>query len=162
MIIKLNPYKKYEVIIDDGDFDLISKYNGWRFCKVTGYAFKQKYICKLPNGKEKYERILMHRLIMDCPKGMVVDHINRNKLDNRKENLRICTQSQNCFNSKLSKNNKSGFQGVSWLKCANKWHARIMVNRKTIYLGIFSELEDAIKARKQGEEKYFNNFTRTI
>lgn len=162
MIIKLNPYKKYKATIDSADFELVSKYNGWRFDKKTGYAYKSKYICTLPNGKEKYERIFMHRLIMNCPKRMVVDHINRDKLDNRKKNLRICTQSQNCFNGKLSRNNTSGYVGVSWLKCANKWSSTIMVKRKKIHLGVFEDKKKAIDARKKAEEMFFSGFNRTL
>lgn len=86
------------------------------------------------------------------------DHINKNELDNRRENLRKCTHQQNDFNRDLYKNNTSGFTGVIWVKQIQKWQAAIMLNRKTIYLGVFNNKEDAIKARLQAENKYFGEF----
>ena len=95
---------------------------------------------------------------MDCPKDMVVDHINMNPLDNRKCNLRICTMQQNNFNKKEQTNNTSGRVGVTWDKQTNKWRAQIQVNGKSIKLGRFKNKEDAIKARLQAEMKYYKEF----
>jgi len=100
----------------------------------------------------------MHRLIMNCPDDMDVDHIFHNTWDNRKEFLRIVTESQNQMNQKIRINNKSGIPGVNLNKKDNKWRARIRVNNKEIHLGYFNNKEDAIKARKKGEQKYFGEF----
>lgn len=103
---------------------------------------------------------LLHRLIMDCQDGMVVDHIGGHgtELDNRKINLRVCTHRENMMNAKVQKNNKSGVTGVTFER--NKWVARIMVDGKGIRLGTFDNKEDAIKVRKDAEEKYFGEFTK--
>ena len=92
----------------------------------------------------------MHRLIMGAPKGMVVDHINHDTLDNRKCNLRVCTQQENTRNKKA--------KGVCYHKASNKYIAYIIIDQKQKYLGLFKELEDAIKVRKEAEQKYFGDF----
>lgn len=85
--------------------------------------------------------------------GYVIDHIDQNKLNNQRSNLRFLTKAGNAINSKLSKNNTSGVKGV--VRFRNKWHAQIMVNGKHIHLGYYDKKEDAIEARRKGEEKYF-------
>lgn len=102
---------------------------------------------------------VLHRLIMNTPKGYVTDHINGDKLDNRRENLRICTQHQNSMNTRISKNNKSGVKGVSTTP-SGKYRARIMLNGVEIGLGRYETLEEAAKARKRAERKYFGEYVR--
>lgn len=98
----------------------------------------------------------MHHVVMGKPKnGMVVDHINKDKLDNRRCNLRIVNQSLNAFNQSLGKNNTSGVTGVSWDKKNKKWEVNIMVRRKNKKIGRFKDLSDAIAARVAAEIKYF-------
>ena len=87
----------------------------------------------------------LHRFVLKAKKGENVDHINGNKLDNRKENLRKCTRSQNFANRKKYTNNTSGYKGVS--KHGNKWQADIQINGKSKYLGIF-ELEGGLGCYK--------------
>ena len=108
--------------------------------KVDLRKDKTRYTCRI------------HRLIamafIPNPEGKpFVDHINNNTLDNRTENLRWATPTQNNFNSKISKNNTSGVKGVSYHKRDNKWIARIKINGKQTHLGSFDNKEDAIKAR---------------
>ena len=105
-----------------------------------------------------YIAILMHRLVMDCPDDMEVDHIFHNRYDNRKEFLRIVTRSQNGMNRNLQSNNISGATGVVWRSDKGKWNANIGINRKNIHLGYFNNFEDAVKTRKQAEEKYFGEY----
>lgn len=102
--------------------------------------------------------ILLHRLIMAPDDDMVVDHINHDKLDNRKDNLRICTQQQNMMNNKIRKNNTSGVTGVAWHKEKNKWRSVIMVNHKQIHIGYYSDIDDAIEARRNAEIEYFGEY----
>ena len=102
--------------------------------------------------KEKMEKF--HIDVMGKKKGYVIDHINRNKLDNRKSNLRFVTKSGNAANSKMFKNNTSGAKGVVQAK-SGRWVARLTLNGKNIYLGTYDTFEQAIDARKKGEEKYF-------
>ena len=87
---------------------------------------------------------------MSPSEDMVVDHINHNRLDNRKQNLRLCTQGENLRNKKV--------KGVTFDKRRNKWYARIMINRKNLHLGSFDTKEEAIEARKQAEIEYFGEY----
>ena len=88
----------------------------------------------------------------------IVDHRNRKKNDNRKENLRIATKQENNRNHKVRKDNESGVSGVVWMKPNNNWSAVIYINSKTKRCGSYSNIEDAIKARLQAEAKYFGEF----
>ena len=99
---------------------------------------------------------------MDCPDHLQVDHKDGNGLDNQKENLRICTQSQNLGNRGIMKSNTSGVKGVHWDKNAKKWRARLGMNGKRKCLGLFSNIDEAknvyIKAAKEFfGEYYFKN-----
>ena len=100
----------------------------------------------------------LHRFILKCTSENIVDHINHNVLDNRKNNLRICGVRENSINKCKMSNNTSGITGVYWKKDRNKWGARIVVNGKCIYLGYFVNKEDAIKIRKEAEVKYFGEY----
>lgn len=121
--------------------------------KFIWYVNKLGYAC---NDTEP--RKLMHSFIMDTPKGSVTDHINGNKLDNRKANLRICTQSQNMANSVMKKNNKSGYRGVSWNKKYLKWEAYLTKDYKHYFLGYFSKKEDAALAYNRRAKELFGEF----
>lgn len=128
------------------DLDDIDKVKQYKWCIVKGYAVR---------GSDSSG---IHRLIMNCPKGMVVDHINHNPLDNRKSNLRICTQRQNVINSSKRSNNTSGVTGVSWNKVKGKWMSVIVVDGKTVFLGYFKDIKYATYARKQAEMEYFGEY----
>lgn len=103
-------------------------------------------------------KIRLHRFVTNALKGLEVDHIQGNKLDNRKSQLRVCTHQQNSYNSKICKNNKSGVTGVCYDKNNKKWRAKIRVDGKEIWLGRYETFEDAVKVRKEAEEKYFKEF----
>lgn len=103
------------------------------------------------NGKRKK----FHIEIMGKKNGYVVDHEDRNKLNNQRNNLRFVTKSGNAANSKLSKNNTSGVKGVRKAR-SGRWVACLMLNGKNIYLGTYDTIEEAAEARRKGEEKYFN------
>lgn len=135
-----------KVIIDESDYKRVFPHK-WRINTLG-------YIGTKIDGKFFY----LHRFIANTPKGMVTDHINGNRLDNRKSNLRICTTRENVINSKLSVNSQTGFRGVSFRKNRNKFRAYLMVNRKQIFLGSYTKLKDAIKARIIGEKKYFGKY----
>lgn len=124
------------VFVDDDDYNYL---NQWKWHVISGsggvlYAYRQVRV----KGTKKFRKLKMHRIIMDNPKGLVVDHINHNTLDNRKANLRVCSNSQNIMNSIKRKKGLSKYKGVTKVKRANchKYHARIMYNRKSISLGI--------------------------
>jgi hypothetical protein len=121
-------------IVDDEDFERV---NQFKWCFDTGYAARK-------SGPRKAQvKIWLHRFIMQTPPGMDTDHINGNKLDNRKNNLRICTHSINLNNSKLARNNTTGFQGVSWSKDKKKWRATKGYFGKQFWLGYFDSPQKA-------------------
>lgn len=137
-------------LIDDEDLIKVSKYR-WH-CFNTGYVNAWKWNKEL----KKCFLISIARLVMDAPKGKEIDHIDRNKLNNQKSNLRFVDRATNVHNTGLSKNNSSGFKGVYFNKIKNKFKAYIMVNKKQCYLGWFNQLNEAIKARQLAEKKYWN------
>lgn len=139
-------------IIDDEDFRWISQ-TKW-FCH-HGNAETKRTI----GGRRVI--ISMAREIMKCPEGRVVDHINGDKLDNRKTNLRICTQAENTRNRGMSAHNSSGFKGVTFNKGVKRWIACIRLNGKNKHLGCFDSPEDAARAYDMAAEKNYGQFART-
>lgn len=105
-------------------------------------------------GAERY----VHRIVMNAGPDDYVDHINGDKLDNRRRNLRLCTQSENMRNARMRKDNRTGFVGVRWDKQRQRWAAQISACNKMIPLGRFDTLEEAIEARRAAEEKYHGDF----
>ena len=107
--------------------------------------------------------ILAHRLAWFYVHGTwpvsEIDHVNRQRTDNRISNLREATRSQNGINNPIRKNNTSGVVGVSWSASRFRWTAQIVINKKCIPLGRYINKEDAISARKQAETKYHGNFS---
>ncbi len=117
--------------VDDEDFKKVSQY-------------KWQYYGRYAEAKINHKTTYMHRLILNTPKGKNSDHINGDKLDNRRRNLRICTQSENMGNRKLQANNTSGYKGVFPVK--NRWRAEIKKNGIKYFLGSFKTKEEAGKA----------------
>ena len=130
-----------EMLCDLEDWEVLKQYTWTK--DAYGYAS-----ASIERHRKKF-----HVIIMGNKNGYVVDHIDQNKLNNKRNNLRFLTKTGNAINSKLSKNNTSGVKGV--VRYRNKWHAQIMVNGKNIHLGYYDKMEDAIEARRKGEEKYF-------
>ena len=146
-----NTSDNMEILIDADDYDKVKDYC-WCISKGRKWEYAMTRI--------KNETVLLHRFIMNLQSDMVVDHINGNTLDNRKSNLRICTNQQNCFNHAVSCNNSSGYTGVTWHRLANKWQVHIRFNKKTLYLGLFENIDDAVAVRKQAEKQYFGEYAR--
>lgn len=105
-------------------------------------------------------KIRLHHLLLPKKEGLLIDHIDGDGLNNTVDNLRYVNYSQSAQNTKLSKNNTSGHVGVSFQKKQNKWRAFISVKGKFVHLGTFNNIEDAIRARKEAEDKYYNGYTR--
>lgn len=130
------------------DYDKIKDYCWYELIDHTGYHT----LCAKIVGTNK--DVKMHHLL-----GFKsYDHIDRNPLNNRKNNLRQCTQSENAANRSIFKNNKSGITGVYFSKNKNLWIAQITVNSEKMYLGQFINKQDAIKTRLSAENKYFGEF----
>lgn len=128
------------------DYDKIKNYS-WSISAngyVVAYIDKDNPMC------------LLHRLIMQTDKH--VDHINHDKLNNCKSNLREVTASQNGMNKELLTRNTSGATGVDWMPSIKKWRARIKVGDKELHLGVFDVFEDAVKVRKEAENKYYGEY----
>lgn len=102
-------------------------------------------------------KIRMHRFIMNCPDNLQVDHIVHNNFDNRKKYLRIVTNQQNQRNKRVHKNSQTKIKGVRFIK--SKYVAYIVINYKYIHLGTYTNIEDAIKARIEAENKYFGEYS---
>lgn len=132
-----------------GEAFKISKQDHERICGYTWYKSRQGYIATHSTG----DMLLLHRFITNAPSGTHVDHINRDKCDNRIDNLRVGTESDNMHNRSIGKNNTSGVMGVR--KDGNLWIAKIMVNRKEIDLGKYEKFEDAAVARLRFELESF-------
>ena len=124
----------------------------WYFNR--GYARGNIYI----NGGQKC--IKLHRLIMSAPDGMEVDHINLDKLDNRRCNLRLATAAQNQRNRPAYSTNTSGYKGVMWHKGANKWRARIVCGGKKHSLGLYESKELAYEAYCNAAKQMHGEFAR--
>jgi hypothetical protein len=105
------------------------------------------------NGKQ----IPVHRFISNPKDNELVDHINRNKKDNRSCNLRNTSKSVNAFNCDIRRNNTSGRTGVRLRKDTHRWTAEIKKDRKKITLGCFETYEQAVEAREEAEKKYYGN-----
>lgn len=134
-------------LVDDEDYEYL---NNWKWYCSGGYATRHSYI--------PYKTLLMHRVVMGNPDGKEVDHINHDKTDNRKSNLRICTREENARNHPIHKNNTSGFKGVTWNKKANKWQAQIRHCGKNVHIGVFEDKESASDAYKEMAKKLFGDF----
>ena len=136
-------------LIDEEDAHLL-QYK-WRLRK-DGYVYRG----------ENRQKLFLHREILNGIdlEGKVIDHINGNPRDNRRCNLRVCNQGDNAKNIRVKDNNSSGVTGVSWASREEKWRAYIAHNGKFYSLGYYTNKEDAIKARKEAEVKYFGEFRR--
>jgi hypothetical protein len=140
-------------IVDDSDYKWLIEHK-WYF--NNGYAVRGVWL----KERQRMDMILMHREILKVPDGLETDHINLNRLDNQKCNLRIATTSQNQANRFLLKNNTSGFKGVSWKKSHKVWSAKIRVNGKRLDLGYFKDKMVAVNIYNEAATKYFGEFAR--
>lgn len=144
--------KGEEFYFDLEDYDLIKNYCWY----VSDERYVKAYVPELSRIAS------IHRIITGLDDiSYDIDHKNGelSRHDNRKSNLRVATRSQNQMNKGRQKNNTSGIVGVGWHKATNKWTAYIAVNKRQIYLGLFDRKEDAIKARKEAENKYFGEWS---
>ena len=140
-------------LVDDEDYEYLNQFK-WHVNKYGNIFYAYRNIKKL-NGKQS--SFSMHRTIMNANKGCIIDHINQDTLDNRKINLRICTQSQNQMNRNKTIKNKTGYKGVIQ-KSNNKFGVQITLNKKIIHIGYYIDPKDAARAYNEAAIKYHGEF----
>jgi hypothetical protein len=137
--------KTVEAIFDEDQLHIADSYPLKWYVKRSGK--EHYYVTGILRRDDKQKVIYLHRLLTNCPSGMVVDHINHDTIDNRMENLRVVTQKLNSQNTKEQK-------GVKFRKDLGKWRVRMLVDGKEMFFGHFSSYSDALEARRKAEEKY--------
>jgi len=133
--------------VDAADYEWLSR---WVWHTQGGYAVRW----------EKRRTIFMHREIARPPKGKIVDHVNGNRLDNTRANLRVCTHPENSRNTSKPHGTSSRFRGVTYLKDRGKWRAKIQFEGKSVYLGLFTDEVDAARAYDRKAVELFGEFAR--
>ena len=151
-IINSKKYGRQVVLLDDEDYEKVINEN-YSLSITFDKTINNFYVAFTAKPKNSSSRLL-HRYLLNPPRNLTVDHINRNPLDNRRCNLRICSQFENNQNQKA---NTSGKVGVSWYKTNKYWTAYIRVKGKQIVLLRTKDYNKAVKARLEAEQKYFPN-----
>lgn len=147
---KIKLTKGKYALVDNQDFEFLNQWK-WHFLNA-GYAART-----IRMGK-KFKKVLMHHILITRIIGQEVDHKNGNKLDNRKQNLRLCTTTQNHWNRGKLKTNKSGYKGVHWHKARQKWSVNITVNHKKYFLGYFTNKKKAATVYKATAKRFYKEF----
>lgn len=144
-------------LVDDADFTFLSQWS-WQI-DAKGYAVRTLHLGKI-NGRHRKTSVRMHRLLLAAPPFFQIDHINGVKTDNRKCNLRLCTNGQNQANGASYRNSTSKYRGVSWSTVRKAWVAQIQKDKKKIMLGDFASERDAAVAYNRAAKRLFGDFCR--
>jgi len=142
-------------LVDDRDAALVRSYGSWHAARRG----RRWYAASSEPGNRAH-RVLMHRLIMGAERGLDIDHINHNGLDNRRENIRVSTHSTNDANVPKRAGTSSQYKGVTWDAWAGRWKAGIKVNYRSIHLGRFDDEKDAARAYDAAALEHFGEFAR--
>jgi len=150
-MIKIELTQGQYALIDDDDLEKVG--SGWyaMFVESVGSYYAMRHKGK---GLETMAKAVM----APVPRGLCVDHINHDTLDNRRQNLRIATRAQNQHNKRINKNNTSGYKGVSWSARLNKWQAGIRFKNKNIHIGYYYDPEFAARKYDEKARQLFGEF----
>jgi len=164
--IKINSrvHGTHEILLDDEDYDTYSKFS-WHLLKgnTTFYAIRSVSLKITPTGENR-KVLYLHREIGGLKFGdkLVIDHIDHNRLNNQKNNLRVCTSAENHRNvqveTKQTRQSTSRYKGVSWCKLMRAWKVSIKLNNQVIMLGYFDNEIDAAKTYNIAAIKYHKDF----
>jgi hypothetical protein len=158
--------KGYDVMLDDEDVEKISGHT-WGVNKWAEMHYGLKYFTRTTRIYDMHHKVTgyhvlrMHRYLMgEEDRNVLIDHIDGNTLNCQKSNLRRCTHTENCRNTKLNKNSTSGYKGVRWHKKGKKWEAHITVQRRFISLGLYDNIIDAALVYNKKASELFGEFAR--
>lgn len=154
MVKELCAGKNHITLVDDEDFEYLDQ---WFWSFDRRYVYRKEYL-GMDGGKQKYKKIYLHRLIMNTPEGFDTDHINHDKLDNRKENLRIVSRSQNNMNQRPQIGRTSKYKGVHWNKRGGNWKSEIKMNGKSKWSRVFKTEQEAVIAYNKAAKELFGEF----
>lgn len=137
-------------LVDDEDYGWLMAMGSWHASiKGSGWVAQKRH-------KGKIRR--MHRIILDAPDHLHVDHINHQTLDNRRCNIRLCTRSQNLQNMRKKSEATSKYKGVDWCETRGRWRAQIKFDGKEIHLGYFANEGVAAKVYNKAAQQHFGEF----
>jgi hypothetical protein len=157
-MIEIQTSQGFAILVDDCDADLAM--HTWTAQKSR----KTHYALRVIGPKKKRTSQYMHRVIMGrvldraLIRSELVDHINHNGMDNRRENLRLASQAQNTANTPPYKHNTSGMKGVCWNKACKKWGAYICADNRVAHLGLFNSIEEAAEAYNRKAVEVWGEF----
>lgn len=143
-MIEIELTQGFTALVDDEDAHLVLPFRWFALRSGNGTRYAARSVTRADGSQAV---LLMHRVILDAPAGLEVDHINGDTLDNRRRtNLRLCTHQQNCWNKKLYRNNHGpGYRGVSWSASSGKWKVQIGHAGRQIFGGYFDDPVEAAK-----------------
>ena len=143
-------------IVDDEDYEWLNKYK-W-FLSISCSSAYATRSARREEGRQ--HTIFMHREILQCDRGFVIDHKNGNHLDNRRSNLRVATRSQNAANAKKRRTGSSRYKGVAWYKPRKQWISQITRKGLSSVIGFFDDEIDAAKAYDAAALEEYGEFAR--
>lgn len=161
MTHKLIPLTKGKFVkVSSEDFEYLSQFK-WSYQEHHSGGYAKRGVTtgiRYASGKFKVRTIDMHREIMNAQKGQQVDHVNFDRLDNTRENLRLCNANQNTAHRRVHKNSKSGYKGVWWIEAKRKWIVMIKKDHKYVFNKAFFTLKDAVDAYNEAVIRIHGEF----